>query len=454
MSERKTISTDRSISSHKAEDKEYLVGVSQRPNLFLMVRPNGTKSWIFRYTSPINGKRQRISLGVYPSISLARAGELWQEYTELLSKNIDPKSHREQVKQNIIDENRNTFDYFSQCYFKTIESTLADNTINRKRNHIALLCSYLGDMPISEISSPKMLEVLLDIQQHSLQANGVPTQKAERCASIASDIFTYAITRGHCINNPAMLMKSQLDKPRYGHRPAIIKPLAFGQLLRDIESIANKVDANTITSLRLLPLLFVRNGDLRHMKWGDIDFEESKWRFQPMKGKGRENMVHEMVVPLSKQAIEILKHHYQFTGHTDYVFHSTSAKKKGVISDVTANNHLKELGYKDIHCVHGFRASAKTMLQEQLKYPAVIVEMGLGHITKDQNGTAYGRFEFLDDRIEMMQTWADYLDALRNEEDTTRFKNRLQGNTIQDPAKMLEILANQMGKESLLKLLN
>lgn len=455
MTTRKPITTDRSISSHKAEEKEYHVSVKGFSNLYLLVRPNETKSWIFRYMSPTTSKRDKISFGIYPSVSLSRACELWHEYSEILSKNIDPKVHREQkkadTKQNFSIDN--TFSYHADQYFNTLKDNLKDNTLNRKQNCIILMNSYIGKMPLKEISAPKLLEVLLDIQQNSLQKNGKPTDKAKRCAGIANDIFIYAKTRGFCENNPAEGIKTQLDKPRYGHRPAITKPEDFAKLLRDIDELANKVDTNTINVLRLTALLFVRHGDLRHMKWQDVDFDESKWRFQPIKGKGKENMVKEMIVPLPTQAIDILRQQQSINGHQEYVFYSTVATKQPVVSENTVTKHLKKMGYKDIHCVHGFRASAKTMLQEQLKYPAVLVEMGLGHITKDQNGTAYGRFEFLEDRTEMMQTWADYLDALRCGEDVSRFKNRMHDGILKDPNQLLEILLQQIGKDKILSMI-
>lgn len=455
MEKRKPITSDRSISSHKAEDKEYLVSVKGHPKLYLMVRPNDTKSWLYRYNSPTTGKSQRISLGTYPSISLARAYELWQEYQDLLSKNIDPKENRDTVKKSLLENNDNSFGRFADEYFATLQSSLKPNTLNRKLNCLKLLKATFGTTPIHEITPPQMLAMLIDVQNQFVKADGKPTEKAERCASIASDIFKYASARGYCSTDPANMVKSQLIKPVYGHRPAIIRPTEFAQLLQDIESLADKVDSNTISSLRLLPMLFVRNGDLRRMRWADLDFNEAKWRFQPLKGEGKEHMVRDMVVPLPRQAIAILKQQYSINSHSEYVFHSPSAKKNGIISDNTANKHLKELGYQNIHCVHGFRASAKTMLQEQLKYPAVLVEMGLGHITKDQNGTAYGRFEFLEDRTEMMQTWADYLDALRNGNDVTRFKNRLANPTaINPPEDLIKQLLEQLGKDKILELIN
>lgn len=409
---RKPITTDRSIIALQPEEKEYLVSVKGHQRLYLRVRENGTKSWSYRYLCPITNKAQKISIGTYPNISLARAREIWSEYEDSLSRNVNPKTAREKQKQQAMAVQQNTFDYFAEQYFNSLKGTLKANTLNRKYNCVKLLNSYIGSLPINEITSPQMLELLLDIQAKFPQVkSNKPSEKAERCASIASDIFNYAIARGHCQINPALSIKSQLIKPQYGHRPAIVKPDAFAKLLKDIESLAKNVDSNTISSLKLLPMLFVRNGDLRQMRWVDVDLKEAKWRFQPLKGEGKDHMVQDMIVPLPSQAIEILQNQFKLNGHSEFVFYSPSAKKHGIISDNTANKHLKELGYQDIHCVHGFRASAKTMLQEQLKYPAVLVEMALGHVTKDQNGSAYGRFEFLDDRTEMMQTWADYLDA-------------------------------------------
>jgi len=454
MEKRKPITSDRSISSHKAEAKEYLVPVKGRPKLYLMVRPNETKSWLFRYTSPNTGKSQRISFGIYPSITLARAHDIWQEYQDLLSKNIDPNDNRKAVKQALLRSNDNTFGHFADEYFETLKSTLKPNTLQRKLNCLKLLKDSFAETPIDGITPPQMLSMLIDVQNQFVKADGKPTEKAERCASIASDIFKYASARGFCSTDPANMVKSQLIKPVYGHRPAIIQPDKFAKLLQDIESLATKVDGNTISSLRLLSVLFVRNGDLRRMRWADLDFKEAKWRFQPLKGESKEHMVRDMVVPLPHQAITILQNQFKINGHQEYVFYSPSAKKNGIISDNTANKHLKELGYQNVHCVHGFRASAKTMLQEQLKYPAVIVEMGLGHITKDQNGTAYGRFEFLEDRAEMMKTWADYLDGLRNDEDVSRFKNRTSLNSSKGmPEEIMKQLIKQLGKDKILELI-
>lgn len=447
--ERKAISSDRSISSHKPEDKKYFVPVKNHPKLFLMVRPTETKSWMYRYYPPSNPKQSIISIGIYPSISYARACEVWREYEDLLSKGIDPKVHREEIKKSVISKTKNSFDHFAWKYFDSLDKTQKNNTLIRKKGRLELICSYIGDEPISEISSPRMLEVLLDIQANSLNKAGKPTDKAERCAGIASDVFVYAGARGFCSSNPAALIKSQLAKSSYGHRPAITKPKELAKLLRDIETIEG--DPNTINSLRLLALLFVRNGDLRRMRWADLDLEAGRWTLKPLKGQGKVNMVKDMVVPLPRQAVAILRAQQKINGHTKFVFYSETAKKHQIISDATANKRLKDLGYQDVHCAHGFRATAKTILQEQLKYPLVLVEMALGHTTKDPNGTAYGRFEYIDDRSEMMQNWADYLDALREGRDTAKFRADVKDDT--DSTAQLKALIAELGEDQVLALL-
>lgn len=448
--ERKAISSDRSISSHKPEDKKYFVPVKNHPKLFLMVRPTETKSWMYRYYPPSNPKQSIISIGIYPSISYARACEVWREYEDLLSKGIDPKFHREEIKKRFISKTKNSFNHFAWEYFDGLEKSQKGNTLIRKKGRLELICSYIGNEPISEISSPRMLEVFLDIQAKTLNKDGKPTDKAERCAGIASDVFVYAGARGFCSSNPAALIKSQLAKSSYGHRPAITTPKELAKLLRDIETIEG--DPNTINSLRLLALLFVRNGDLRRMRWADLDLQAGRWQLKPLKGQGKVNMVKDMVVPLPLQAVNILGEQHKINGHTEYVFFSQAAKKHQIISDATANKRLKDLGYKDIHCAHGFRATAKTILQEQLKYPLVLVEMALGHTTKDPNGAAYGRFEYIDDRAEMMQKWADYLDALREGRDTEEF--RADGQTKTDPSVQLQALIDQLGEDKVLAMLS
>lgn len=410
------IKSDRTIQSIIAPIKgEILCKVSGNPKLFLRVNASGAKLWLYRYTHPILKSKHKLSLGNYPSVTLAQATATRLEYERLLQNGIDPKAYRE---QQIKDEHKSlvsTFNHLAWLHFEQIKTKQKATTLKRKQGRYELLCSYLGDLPIADIDPRQMLEVLKDIQANSLKEDGTPTDKADRCAVIASDIFTYAIVHGYANTDPARLVKSQLDGYRYGNRPSITTPLEFGQLMRDIESMKDELHPNTFNSLKLLALLFIRNGDLRRMKWSDINFTENKIYLIPMKGHGASalRMVKDMLVPLSRQAVAILKEQHKITGHTEYVFYSETATKNQVMSENAANDCLKSLEYQGKHCAHGFRASARTMLRHKLKYERDVIEMALGHVTKDPNGTAYDRWEFLDERAGMMQQWADYIDGLR-----------------------------------------
>ena len=201
-----------------------------------MVRPTETKSWMYRYYPPSNPKQSIISIGIYPSISYARACEVWREYEDLLSKGIDPKINCEEIKKRIISKTNNYFRHFAWKYFDNLDQTQKSNTLIRKKGRLELICSYIGDEPISEIDSPRMLEVLLDIQANSLNKDGKPTDKAERCAGIASDVFIYAGARGFCSSNPADLIKSQLAKAM-----VIVQPLPSPKIwLNYYELLRNK----------------------------------------------------------------------------------------------------------------------------------------------------------------------------------------------------------------------
>lgn len=411
-----TIKSDRSIKSIVAPSKgEILCKVAGSPKLFLRVNAAGSKLWLYRYTHPILKTKHKLSLGSYPSVTLAQATATRSEYEQLLQQGIDPKAYRE---QQIKDEHKalvSTFEHVAWLHFEQLQTKQKSTTLKRKQGRYALLCSYLGDMPIGDIEPLQMLEVLKDIQANSLKDDGTPTDKADRCAAIASDIFNHAIVHGYATNDPARLVKPMLDGYKYGNRPSITTPNEFGQLMRDIQTLKGTIHDTVFHSIKLLSLLFIRNGDLRRLCWSDIDIEAAQINLQPMKGQGasRLRMVKDMIVPLPRQAVEMLIEQHDITGHTDYVFYSDTATKNDIISENAANDALKSLGYQGKHCAHGFRASARTMLRHKLKYEKDVIEMALGHITRDPNGTAYDRWEFIEERRDMMQHWADYIDDLR-----------------------------------------
>lgn len=411
-----TIKSDRTIKSITPPTKgEILCKVSGHPKLFLRVNASGAKLWLYRYTHPVMKSKHKLSLGSYPAVTLAQATAMRLEYEQLLQQGIDPKAHRE---QQIKDEHKSlasTFEKVAWHHFEQLKNKQKATTLKRKHGRYELLCSYLGDTPIGDIEPLQMLEVLRDIQANSLKDDGTPTDKADRCAVIASDIFNHAIVHGYATNDPARLVKPMLDSYRYGNRPSITTPSEFGQLMRDVETLKGTVHDSVFHSIKLLSLLFIRNGDLRRLRWSDVNLDMAQIDLQPMKGHGASKlrMVKDMIVPLSRQAVEILKAQQAITGHTDYVFHSDTATKNNIINENAANDALKSLGYQGTHCAHGFRASARTMLRHKLKYDKDVIEMALGHITRDPNGTAYDRWEFVEERSQMMQEWSDYIDNLK-----------------------------------------
>ena len=226
-------------------------------------------------------------------------------------------------------------------------------------------------------------------------------------------IFTYAIGHGLIDVNPSLQIKGLLKTTPTNHQHAITSPVPFAQLLRDIDALD---DSNERTALQLIALLFTRGGDMVGVKWADIDLNAAQWALKPQKGQGRSDMVDELIIPLPVQAVAILKEQHKKTGMYDHVFHSYRTRK-------TQHTNIEKLSitlatmnggrYKGVHVPHGFRASAITMIQEQLKYNKDLPDMQSGHTIKDNNGTAYNRVKFLEERTEMMQAWADYQDQLK-----------------------------------------
>lgn len=414
-----TIKSNRTIQSIVTPAKgERLCKVSGHPKLFLRVNASGAKLWLYRYTHPVLKSKHKLSLGSYPAVTLAQATAMRQEYEQLIQQGIDPKAYREQQLKSEHKALASTFGKVAWHHFEQLKNKQKASTLKRKQGRYTLLCSYLGDIPIGDIEPLQMLEVLKDIQANSLKDDGTPTDKADRCAVIASDIFNHAIVHGYANADPARLVKPMLDGYKYGHRPSITTPDEFGQLMRDIDTLKGRVHDSVFHSIKLLSLLFIRNGDLRRLLWSDVDLDTSQIYLQPMKGRGASKlrMVKDMVVPLSRQAVEILKAQHKITGHTDNIFHSDTATKNDILNENAANDALKSLGYQGKHCAHGFRASARTMLRHKLKYDKDVIEMALGHITKDPNGTAYDRWEFVEERTQMMQEWSDYIDNLKSGE--------------------------------------
>lgn len=447
-----SIITDKSIIKYKPADKEYFVSVADAPCLALRVYPNGRRVWVYRYRHDTTNKLIKITLGEYPALSLSLAKDQQKHYHSLRQQGIDPNQWQKDENQAKQTALANRFALVCQAWAQT--QTWQDSTRKRRTALLNLMIQRFGDTPMNEISTQALMDFLKDIEQSHRQRKDPtkPSQTASRVRGYLIDIFAWAQLRGYCDNNPAQTIANaktehSITKIQYGNRPAITKQKEFGAMLAKIQT-ANLTPA-TYHNLMLLAYLCVRNGDIRHMRWADIDFNNRCWYLTPIKGQSQSKikMVEKMTVPLSSQAIAILQTQHKHTGQYTYVFHTDN----GIISENTAGSALNRLGYQDIHCPHGFRSSAKTLLMQELDYNHVITEMVLGHLVSTGNREdVYMRADLYQQRCELMQRWADYIDDLTNGKDTSHYK----GIYRQPPQEIINALIAMIGKDGIQALLN
>lgn len=391
------------IKDHVAGDDVYAIQGYKGLNLY--IRDNKTTTFRHRYTSPVTGKRKNFTLGAYPILTLEQARDMYRDNLVLISQHIDPILHHKDMQNK-----RRTMPTFAEMAAEWLDSQRAsgqfeDKTIREKLRHIDFANTHIGRMPIDSINTPDVLRAIRDIERKA-----IPT--AKRVRGVCQQVFAQAIGQGYIINNPAIaVVDLMLPTPKTVHHAAIIEPTAFGQLLRDIDNVTDFYGHGK-SILQLQAMLFQRNQDMCSMRWEDIDLDAKMWAFSPVKTGNRRDMVASIIVPLPTQAIEILKTLHEQTGHTDYVFYNRRRKDKFEHRQ-QLNKLLDKLGYKDVHTPHGFRASARTLLSEQLDIDDHLIEHQLGHSVRDPNGRAYNRTKFIDKRRDMMNAWADYLDDLK-----------------------------------------
>jgi len=384
----------------KPQDKPYKVSFGG--GLLLHIMPNGSKYWRSRFR--YNGKEQSLSLGVFPSVTLKEARANLHEARKLVEQGINPNIQKriqratnehaaintfEQIAIEWLDKEK---DNWKATHFKKQLGMLNNN-----------LLPYIGKYPITEISVPVLLDCLKRVEKRGA------LETTRRSRQVAGQVFKYAIITGRATENPAIHLQGALRPPKTRHYPAIIDPKPFGELLRTIESYHGSQIVES--ALKFAPLVFVRPGELRHMEWSEIDFEKCEWRIPAEKMK----MDKAHIVPLSRQAIALLEEIKPISGRFQYVFPGERSRRRPM-SENTLNAALRYLGVsKDEHTTHGFRASARTMLDEELGFGIHLIEHQLAHEVRDVLGRAYNRTQHLPERKEMMQRWADYLDELKAE---------------------------------------
>lgn len=402
--------TDTAIRNAKPGDKP--VKLSDERGLFLLISPAGGKWWRFKYR--FDGKHKTLSMGVYPDVGLKEARERRDETRKQVAAGIDPGENRKAMKSARADRAANSFEVVARewhlKYARLWVFEHADKVVRRLEREVF---PWLGARPVREITAPEILTVL-----RRIEARGA-LDTAHRVHQNLGRIFHYAIATGRAERNPAIDIRGALPPFQGGHHAAIVEPKAVGGLLRALDGYQGTPEVRA--SLRLAPLLFVRPGELRKAEWNEIDIEAAEWRIPGNKMKTGEPHL----VPLSGQAIAVLTELRLLTGSGRYIFPGVRSASRPM-SENTVNAALRRLGYAKEQMVgHGFRATARTILDEVLGFPAHLIEHQLAHAVRDPLGRAYNRTAHLPARRAMMQKWADYLDGLKHGADVVPLHYKL-----------------------------
>lgn len=402
LTDTKIRATLREIKANNINGLDTDVRLSDGDGLNLLIRKTGAVMWRFDYTRPITKKRNTMSIGTYPEVSLARAREMRTQYRALLAQNLDPQEEKNAVTDAERARRENTFQAVAEL-FKSKEDVKAGTKIRNERIYQKLF-REIGQMPISDIQAKHLVKAI------EKEENKGFIENAKRMRSKASQVFRFAVKRGLCERDVAHDLIGTIKKKERTHYPALTDPFDFARLLVDIDGYKAQ-SVSVKYALKLAPLVFVRIGELRQAKWADINLDAKTWSYTPSKTASKTGVEH--IVPLSKQAIAILEHVHQFTNNSIYVFPSRSDKSKPM-SDMAINMAMRHMEYsKDEMVGHGFRAIARTLLDEVLGFPIEIIEQQLAHQVRDMHGRAYNRTKHLDKRTAMMQRWSDYCDELK-----------------------------------------
>lgn len=391
--------TDTAI--RKAKPAEKMQRLFDGGGLYLEISPAGGKWWRLKYR--FDGKEKRVSLGTYPDTSLASARAKRDEARKLLAAGVDPGEHRKAEKAAGDDKAANSFEVIAREWFAKQSpiwvASHADKIIQRLERDVF---PWLGKRPVAGISPKELLTTINRIAERGA------ADTSHRALQNCGQVFRYAIVTGRAERNPAADLRGALPPVKEGHHAAIVEPAAIGGLMRAIESYQGGFV--TKCALKLAALTFVRPGELRNAEWTEIDLEAAEWNIPGAKMKTGEPHL----VPLAPQAVTILHDLYALTGRGRYVFPSPRTSSRPM-SNGGVLSALRRMGYgKDEMTGHGFRAMARTVLDEVLQFRTDFLEHQLAHAVRDPNGRAYNRTAHLAERRKMMAAWADYLDQLRD----------------------------------------
>lgn len=413
--------TDRQCAACAPGDREYLLG--DGGGLSLRVRPDGSKGWIFRYRNEA-GKAVKLGLGLYPKVGLAAAREKANDKRKLHDAGKDPK--REKIEKSIVARKRrlDTFEKVARAWHRhaTVVHEWSESYSHKQLRMLERhAIDDLGNNPIGLIDQ---IEVYAVLEKVSLAGT---RETAIRLRESLQRIYRYAVTQG-VLTVAENFMAPQvadfkLPAPRVHHHASLRDPAKVGQLMRDLR--AYRGHFVTQCMLQVMPMLFQRPGQVRFMEWDQIDFEAGLWTCPPAimkmtKAAKESEDAEPHIVPLPRQVLAILADLYRLTGHSGPVFKSVSrrSRKDGsysrYICENTVNAALRSMGYDTQKQItgHGYRSMARTMLKERLGWDKEVIERHLAHTSDEELGEAYDRTRFIEQRREMVQAWADYLDQL------------------------------------------
>ncbi|MEB1260581.1 integrase arm-type DNA-binding domain-containing protein [Xanthomonas campestris pv. campestris] len=389
--------TDTKLRALKPKPNVYRVADSN--GLAIEVRPTGSKLWRYRYRYA--GKASMATLGEYPAVTLSDARIERDRMRVLVRGGANPAHVARTERATRVERANTTFGAIGlELLAKRAKEGLSPGSVKRECRLIEKDLASIADMPITDVSAPILLAALRKLEQRGI------IETAHRARAHAGRVFRYAIATGRVERNPADNLAGALEQPKTKHFASLTDPEQIGNLLRALWAYQGA--AVTQAALKLAPMLFVRPGELRHAKWAHIDLDAAEWRYVTSKTKTPH------IVPLSSQVVTVLQDLLPLTKRSDYVFPGVRSSGRPM-SENTINAALRNLGFDGETIVgHGFRAMARTVLDEVLGFRPDYIEHQLAHAVRDPLGRAYNRTAHLPERKKMMQAWADYLDGLRN----------------------------------------
>ncbi|KXU89935.1 integrase [Paraburkholderia monticola] len=388
--------TDLMVRNVKPVDKQQKL--FDERGLYLLVTPAGGKWWRLKYR--FGGKEKSLSMGVYPDVGLKDARERRDAARKLLANGVDPGIERKVQKAAANERTANSFETVArEWYAKHAPGWAPSHSEKVIRRLERDVFPWIGTRPIADVKAPELLAVLRRIEDRGV------LETAHRALQNCGQVFRYAVATGRAERDPSGDLRGALPPWRSEHYASITEPIKVAEMLRAFDAFTGTFVVQC--ALRLAPLWFVRPGELRKAKWAEFDLDRAEWRYTVTKTKS------EHIVPLAIQAVTTLRALHALTGNREYVFPGRDVKKP--MSEAAVNAALRRMGFdtKTEITGHGFRAMARTILHEQLRFPPDVIEHQLAHKVPDALGTAYNRTRFIDQRRAMMQAWADYLDALK-----------------------------------------